>query len=93
MIFQEGSGPPVPPLDPPMLACWAILLSSAVFFSKLTSSKNSSRNTIRVSNSLDPDQGRQNVLTDLGPNCSVDYKSVKVEEGLEQNRCTFQLHG
>ena len=27
------------------------------------------RNTIRVSNSLDPDQDRQNVGPDLGPNC------------------------
>ena len=31
--------------------------------------KNSFRNTIRVSNSLDPDQARQNVGPDLGPNC------------------------
>ena len=28
-----------------------------------------SRNTIRVSNSLDPDQAQQNVGPDLGPNC------------------------
>ena len=27
------------------------------------------RNTIGVSNSLDPDQARQNVGPDLGPNC------------------------
>ena len=38
-------------------------------FSKLTYSKNSFRNTIRVSNSLDPDQARHFVGTDLGPNC------------------------
>ena len=31
--------------------------------------KNSYRNTIRVSNSLDPDQARQNFGPDLGPNC------------------------
>ena len=31
--------------------------------------KNSCRNIIRVSNSLDPDQARQNVGHDLGPNC------------------------
>ena len=30
---------------------------------------NSFRNTIRVSNSLDPDQARQNIGRDLGPNC------------------------
>ena len=33
-----------------------LLLSSADFFSKLTFSKNSFRNTIGVSNDLDPDQ-------------------------------------
>ena len=31
--------------------------------------KNSFENTIKVSNSLDPDQARQNVGPDLGPNC------------------------
>ena len=39
------------------------------FFSKLTLSKNSFRNTIRVSISLDPDQDRHFVGPDLGPNC------------------------
>ena len=47
-----------------------LLLSSAVFFfSKFTLSKNSFRNTIGVSNSLDPDQVRHFVRPDLGPNC------------------------
>ena len=46
-----------------------ILVSSADFFSKLTFSKNSFRNTIRVSNSLDPDQDLHSVGPDLGPNC------------------------
>ena len=45
-----------------------LLLSSADFFSKLTFAKNSFRNTIRLSNGLDPDQDRQNVGLDLGPN-------------------------
>ena len=44
-------------------------LSSADFFSKLTFSKISFRNTIRVSNRLDPDQARRFVGPDLGPNC------------------------
>ena len=44
-------------------------LSSAVFFSKLTFSKNSFRNTIRVSNSLDPDQALTFAGPDLGSNC------------------------
>ena len=39
-----------------------LFLSSADLF-------NSFRNTIRVSNSLDPDQARQIVGPDLGPNC------------------------
>ena len=43
--------------------------SSADFFSKSTFSKNSFKNTIKVSNSLDPDQARHFVGPDLGPNC------------------------
>ena len=39
----------------------AFLSSADFFFSKSTFSKNSSRNTIRVSNSLDPDQAQQNI--------------------------------
>ena len=49
------------------------------FFLKLTFSKKSFRNTIRMSNSLDPDQARQFIGSDLGPNClqrlSADDKS------------------
>ena len=44
-----------------------LLLSSADFF-KITFFKNSFSNTIRVSNSLDPNQDRQSVGPDLGPN-------------------------
>ena len=44
-------------------------LSSADFFSKSTFWKNSFRNTIGVSNSLDPDQARHFVPPDLVPNC------------------------
>ena len=55
------------------------LLSSANVFSKLTFPKISFRNTIRVSNILDPDQDRHPVGPDLGPNClqklSADDKS------------------
>ena len=39
------------------------------FFSKSTFLKNSLRNAITVSNSLDPDQDRHYVGPDLGPNC------------------------
>ena len=44
-----------------------LLLSPASFVSKLTFSKNSFRNTIRVSNGLDTDKGRQSVDPDLVP--------------------------
>ena len=40
-----------------------------IFLSKSSFLKNSFRNTIRVSNSLDPDQARHFVGPDLGPNC------------------------
>ena len=54
-------------------------LSSADYFSKLIFKTNSFRNTISVSNGLDPDQDRHSVGPDLGPNClqrsSADDKS------------------
>ena len=40
-----------------------------LFFSKSTFLKNSFRNTIRMANSLDPDQARHFIGPDLGPNC------------------------
>ena len=45
------------------------LFCRLLIFSKSTFLKNSFRNTIRVSNSLDPDQARHSVGPDLGPNC------------------------
>ena len=48
-----------------LFACYCCLL---IFF-YLTFSKLSFRNTIRVSTSLDPNQDRQSVSPDLGPNC------------------------
>ena len=46
-----------------------MLFCRLLIFSKSTFSKNSFRNTIRVSNSLDPDQARHYVGPDLDPNC------------------------
>ena len=43
-------------------------LLSVDFFQK-KNSKNSFKNTFRASNGLDPDQDRQSVGPDLGPNC------------------------
>ena len=58
---------------PPLIcACWVIVHASVVIcwlFSKWTFSKNSFRNTIWVSNSLDLDQYPCSVRPDLGPNC------------------------
>ena len=57
---------------------------SADFFFKLTFSKNSFRNTIRVSNGFDTDQDRHSVGPDLGPNClerlSADDKNCPSKE-------------
>ena len=66
----------LPPL--PLFAClinFKLLLSSAgICYSydrriNESFSKKSLRNSIRVSNSLDPDQDRHCVGPDLGPNC------------------------
>ena len=43
--------------------------STAALVSKLFFSKKYLRNTIRVSNSLDPGQDQHSVSPDLGPNC------------------------
>ena len=50
---------------------WVILHAFVVcgFFPTSTYLQNPFRNTIRVSNSLDPDQARHFVGPDLGPNC------------------------
>ena len=42
---------------------------SSADFSESTNRKNSFRNTVRVSTSLDPDQARHFVGPDLGANC------------------------
>ena len=46
-----------------MIFCRLLTFFKIIFF------KNSFRNTIRLSNSLDPDQARHFVGLDLGPNC------------------------
>ena len=60
------------------IACWVILnafLPSADFFSsKSTFSKKALWITIKVSNSLDPDQARYIVGPDLGPNHPQSYQ-------------------
>ena len=52
-----------------MLGNFRNKLLSANIFLKLSFSKNLFRITIRLSNSLDPDQARHFVAPDMGPNC------------------------
>ena len=53
-----------------MLKLSILYMQSANFFrQKLNFSINSFKNTIKVSNSLDPDQSGHYVGPDLGPNC------------------------
>ena len=52
-----------------MLGNFSCFCCRLLDFSTFILSKISFRNTIRVSNSLDPDQDWQNVSPDLGPNC------------------------
>ena len=52
--------------------CWVIFpcfCCRLLTFFIISFQKNSFRNTIRVSNCLDPDQDRHSVSPDLGPNC------------------------
>ena len=51
------------------ISCFSCFFVVCWYFSNLFFSKNSFRNTIRVSNSLVPDQAGQNVGLDLGLNC------------------------
>ena len=52
-----------------MLFCRLLIFFSKSIFLDFFWKKKSVRNTIRVSNSLDPDQARRFVGPDLGPNC------------------------
>ena len=63
-------------------------------FVRLIISNNSFRNTIKVSNDLDPDQGKHSVGTDLCSNClqrlTADVKSRhKQEKGLNKQLFVF----
>ena len=64
------------------VVCW--------LFSKLTFSKNSFTNTIRVSNSFDLDQNRRYVGPDLGPNCLqrlTEEDKVVAQQGKSSPSC------
>ena len=56
-------------LSTPILTLYMHVVLSSADFKKIIVSNYSFRNTIRVSNSLEPDQARHFVGPDLGPNC------------------------
>ena len=66
-------------------ACYAFMSSADFFQNKLF--KNYFRTTIRVSNSLNPDQDRHSVGPDLDPNClkrlSADDKTPASKESVK----------
>ena len=66
------------------------------FFSKSTFTKKSFTNSIRVSNSLDPDQAQHFVEPDLGPNCllrlSAEDASRLLGKELTSSLYTIQIH-
>ena len=74
------------------LACWVFFPAFVIgwLFSKSTFSKNSFKNTIRVSNGWDSDQDRHFVGPDLGPNylqrLSANDKSHHAEKELIEPR-------
>ena len=60
-----------------MLGKYFIFVDVCWLFSKSNFSKNYFRNTIRVTNSLDPDQTQRFVRPGLGPNClQIQYSSA-----------------
>ena len=61
-----------------------MLLLSSADFSELTFSKNTFKNTVRVSNSSFPDQDRRPVGPDLGPNCLQRLWVTKVAASKER---------
>ena len=66
-----------------------LLLLSADFFSKLTFAKNSFRNTIRVSNGLDPDQDRQKgnqQMTEVAASQERVYSLITRTKSIRQER-------
>ena len=63
-----------------------------ITFFKIECFKNSFRNTIRVSISLDSDQDRHFVGPDLGPNCLGNQQMTKVPVSIERVTAVVRLH-
>ena len=68
-------------------AC-SFLSSFDVFFQNPFCLKNSFRNSIRASNSLDPDQDRYFVCPDLGPNCLQRLSAI----GTNRQRVKYEMN-
>ena len=69
-----------------------LFLSSTDFFQNQLFEKKKFRNTIRVLNSLDPDQARRSVGPDLGPNCLHSYHQTALVDR-SVNKSTYFNHG
>ena len=67
----------------------AFLLSSADFFQNQFFRKNLPGNTLRVSNSFDPDQARHFVGPDLGLNC---LQRLSADDTIRQRANPFLTH-
>ena len=74
-----------------LFACWVILhrFSRLLIFFKITYSKTSSRNTISVSNTLDPDQAQGSFGLDLGQNCLQSRRLTIVGEKFNKTRVSI----
>ena len=75
-----------------LLDNFAFFCRLLIFFFKIIFFEKYFRNTIRVSNSLDPDQARRSVGPDLGPNClkrlsADDTRRQRVNESVADNQC------
>ena len=68
---------------------WVQALLSADFFFKIYPSKNSFRSTIRVSNSLNPDQDRQNCGPDRQNVVPDLAKLISKQQNSSENGCLF----
>ena len=62
---------------------WAVYFPCFYVFCWILKKKNSFKNTNRVPNSLAPDQARQNVGPDLGPNC---LQRLSADDTSRQNK-------
>ena len=76
-----------------MLGNFSCFCCCLLSFSKSTFSKNSFRNTLTVSNGLDPDQDQHSVEHDLEPNCLQKLSAEdKVASSMVRVKITLLSH-